>query len=337
MKKVNLQDKKGKIRMKKKISYQDKKGDILMKKKMNYQFKKEEILKKRKMHYQDKKDDILTRKKINYQDKKGDILMKKKINYQDNKEEIRKKRKMHYQKNKDEIKERKKMNAGKKTAAAAKLYHKNDITAYKKVLAAQANRKNEKMFFLLQKKFSNEIVRIEKHLTEKRFLTKNVDDGTLTKVKNLENSMLETFNCYESLIHEKYLSVKDEKQDWNLVVNTFDQIFNVYSKGTDFITAEWNKLKTSLDKELKEISLMKEIRIICKGCEKSIIKIDQLNHLSKYKKCFLAYSESELKLRNQWFKWLKDKHLYNLGPLVSKEEKEDFSNKEDSESEQSQE
>ena len=274
------------------------------------------ISERKSSHYKSNKNEILMKRKINYQDKKGEILEKRKVLYQENQEEIMKKRKI---------------NIGKKAAAEAKLYHKNDIAAYKKVLEAQAHRKNEKMFFLLHKTFSKEIVRIENHLT------KNVDNDTLEKVKILENSMTETSTFYKNLIQEKSLSVKDEQHDWNLVANTFDQIFNVYSKGTDFITSEWNKLKKSLDKDLKEIALLKKIRIICKGCQKAIVKKDQLNHLSKYKKCFSAYSESELELRGQWFKWLKDKHQYNQGPLVSKEDKEDFSNPEDSESEQSQE
>ena len=184
-------------------------------------------------------------------------------------------------------------------------------------------------------------MRIERLLKENAWVEKNltfhVPDDTKDKLKSLENKMEETLTFYENLIKEKSLKVKDEKEDWDLVANTFNEVFNVYGIGSDLITNEWKKLKISLDKDLHEISLLKKIRIICKGCDKAILKKDQLNHLSKFKTCFTAYSESELQLRNNWFKWLTDKHLYNQGSLVSKEDIENFSNKKDSGSEQSQE
>ena len=113
-------------------------------------------------------------------------------------------------------------------------------------------------------------------------LTFHVPDDTSDKLKSLENKMEETLTFYENLIKEKSLKVKDEKEDWDLVAN-----FNAYGIGSDLLTKEWKKLKTSLFKDLHEISLLKKIRIICKGCEKAILKKEQLNHLSKFKNCFL--------------------------------------------------
>ena len=57
--------------------------------------------------------------------------------------------------------------------------------------------------------------------------------------------------------------------------------------------------------------------------------------LSKYKKCFLAFSsESELELRGQWYKWLEEKHLSKEEEKVTDSEQ---SQEKLSDSEQSQE
>ena len=264
---------------------------------------------------------------------KSNAASKKKQWECNNKTNISKRKSRNYKMKKEE--------SMKKKVAASKLCHKNNIAAYKKVLEAKAHRRNEEMYLFVQKTCSNDIVRIERYLKNKAWVEKNltssVPDDTPHKLKSLENKMEEALTFYESLIKEKSLKVKDEKEDWDLVANTFNEVFNVYGTGSDLITNEWKKLKTTLVKDLHEIGLLIKIRIICKGCEKAILKREQLNHLSKFKICFTAYSESELQLRNKWFKWLTDKHLYNQGPRVSKEDIENFSNKKDSGSEQSQE
>ena len=213
----------------------------------------------------------------------------------ENKKSISERKSKQYKEQKDQIMLRRKINDEKKKLSTAKKIHKNDIESYKKYCSAQSHRNNEKMWFLLEKTSVKRIDRLKNQLSKMKDdkVKSCTKDSMLLKLNSLESKVEETLKKYESLINETSLKVKDEKNDWNMIASNFSQIFDVFQCGKDFITTEWHKMKTFIDKELEIIENESNLRIKCKGCNRQILSYVLLNHLRKNDTCMKKYPESE--------------------------------------------